>query len=271
MRGVVDTNQAARLPLQYMFTGTNQVRKQITLPPLVLGELLLRATPQPTFDRLKGFDIQCGLDLGDTMRTISRLDEAEMLKFKPFVNLAFNKPYERLYSALDVVRPVHTDWARKMKEGHLQFCGGMYDRAVVVREQLRRRSEAGIERFGTFGDAVRQLPSFRELVVTSITNGGQRQSRIADAAVLYDSVMRNPFLRRLWNSILFFLVSWSRQWQEQRLNFDPAATRDDWVDMTLPLYAAEGDVILTADSKVKLILEMVEPTGAVTAMNADNF
>jgi hypothetical protein len=271
MHGVVDTNQAARLPQQYQLTGTNQVKKQLTLPPFVLGEILLRANPEPTFERLKGFDIRCGLDLGDTMRAISPLSEEDLARFNPFVNPLFNEAYRRFYSALEEVKPKHREWAQRMKDGNLQFCGDMFQRAILVRKQLGRRNIGVVERFRDLNYAARQLPSFRELVVTSITNGGARQPRIANADALYQSVMGNPFLRRMWNSILFCLVSWSRQWQEQRLNFDPSPNRDDWVDMTLPLYAAPGDVILTADSKLKMLIEMVEPTGSVTTMNADGF
>jgi hypothetical protein len=271
MQAVIDTNQASRLPQQYLFTGTKQVRKTLTLPPFVLGEILLRINPEPTFERLKGFDIRCGLDLGDTMRAIAPLSEVDMAKFKPFVNPFFNEPYRRFYSALEEIKPAHRQWAQQMKNNHLQFCGDMFQRAIIVREQLRRRNVGNVERFRDLNDALRQLPSFRDLVVASVTNGGARQPRIANVETLYESVMGNSFLRRLWNSILFCLVSWSRQWQEQRLNFDPSPNRDDWVDVTLPLYAAPGDAIVTADSKLKMLIEMVEPTGLVTTMTADNF
>jgi len=39
-------------------------------------------------------------------------------------------------------------------------------------------------------------------------------------------------------------------YNHQYLNFDPTSDRDDWTDMTVPLYAAPGDTILTQDKKL---------------------
>jgi hypothetical protein len=270
MHGVIDTNQASRLPYQYKFTGRNQVRKQITLAPCVFGEILLRTNPHPTLEHLNEFDIRFGLEIGETIESISHLSEEQVLKFKPFVNPEFSTHYGNFYSGLSSPSVKHKTWAQNMKQNHQEFCDDMARRSILVRNQLQGRG-VRVERFRRLDDALNQLPSFQELVVTSVTNGGQRESQIADAATLYRAVMGNPFLSRMWKSILFFLVSWARQWQEQRLNFDPSPDRDDWVDMTLPLYAAQGDVILTADAKLKMMIAAVEPTGSVTTGNANEF
>jgi hypothetical protein len=270
MHGVIDTNQASQLPHQYKFTGRNKLSKQITLAPFVFGEILLRADPQPTLDRLKEFDIRYGLEVGETIKVIADLSEEQMPKFKPFVNPEFAPHYKNFYMGLLSTSQKHDVWAQQMKQGHRQLGGDMAQRTTVIRRQLRDRG-ARIERFHDLNDALDHLPSFPELVVTSVTNGGQRKPRIADAGTLYAAVMGNPFLSRMWKSILFFLVSWARQWHDQRLNFDPSADRDDWVDMTLPLYAAMGDVLLTADTKLKMVVRAVEPTGLVTTGNASDF
>ncbi len=41
---------------------------------------------------------------------------------------------------------------------------------------------------------LRQLPTFSELVISSVTNGGQRKPRIADPEALYQAIMANQFL-----------------------------------------------------------------------------
>ena len=65
--------------------------------------------------------------------------------------------------------------------------------------------------------------------------------------------------------MLFYVFSWNRLWTEERLNFDPSATRDDFVDITLPFYACDGDIILTEDGKLRDAVGEIEPTGKVTA------
>jgi hypothetical protein len=251
-------------------TGVNQPRKQITLAPFVFGEILLRENPNPTLDRLNQFDIRFGLEVGETIKSIATLSEDEMPKFKPFVNPDFVKHYGRFYSGLTSPTDKHKEWARATKDGHRDFCADMAKRTPLAREKLRNGG-IRVPKFRDLDDALEQTPSFQDLVVNSITNGGERETRIANAAALYRAVMANPFLSRMWRSILFSLVSWARQWQDQKLNFDPAAKRDDWVDMTLPLYAEQGDVILTADAKLKLLIAVVEPSGVVTTGNAVSF
>ena len=63
--------------------------------------------------------------------------------------------------------------------------------------------------------------------------------------------------------ILYYVISYSRAWADQAHNFDPSSTRDDWTDITLPLYAADGNIILTADNKLRTAIRMIEPSGAV--------
>src|SRR5580704_15281765 len=100
MHCVLDTNQASQLQPYFMFTGINQLKKQLTLAPFILGEILLRANPDPTLELLRGFDITFGLEVNAVAQAISELSEHEMLKFVPFVNPIFVPQYKRFYSAL---------------------------------------------------------------------------------------------------------------------------------------------------------------------------
>lgn len=270
MKGVIDTNQSSSLPLQYKFTGPNQPKKKITLPPFVFGEILLRANPDPTLKLLRQFEVQFGLDIGETIRSFSALPEDRMNRFTPFVNPLFARHYARLYSALDFVTDEHRNWARKTKADHLAFCGQMAREGLAFR---RRAVGQGAQpaKFNDLNDAINRTPFFRNVVVQSMTNAGQRPTNVANPDRLYATVMANPFLGRMWKSILFWHVSWSRNWNDQAKNFDASGKRDDWVDMTLPLYAADGDIILTADAKVKMAVAASEPQDAVTTGLAKDF
>ena len=66
-------------------------------------------------------------------------------------------------------------------------------------------------------------------------------------------------------------VSWSRLWQDQTLNFDPSPERDDIADMMLALYAANGDIILTNDNKLKKAIATIEGERGVTTRLANDF
>ena len=54
-------------------------------------------------------------------------------------------------------------------------------------------------------------------------------------------------------------------WVDQIHNFDASQSRDDWADITLPLYAEDGDVLVTADKKLCNAMKMVDPGGHVKA------
>jgi hypothetical protein len=102
-------------------------------------------------------------------------------------------------------------------------------------------------------------------VVDCVSNGSKRTFKVSDPTLLYSAVKQNQYLSRLFITILYYLVSWSRLWADQSLNFDPSATRDDWVDITLPFYAGDGDLILTADVKLQVAVGKIERSGKVTA------
>jgi len=114
-------------------------------------------------------------------------------------------------------------------------------------------------------EAVSGLPSFQEMVVNWVRNGGKRRCLIADQDDLYNAVMGSQHLGNFFKTILYYLISSSRAWQDQGHNFDPSDQRDDWTDITLPLYAARGDLILTDDKKLRNAVAMIEPSGVLRA------
>ena len=94
---------------------------------------------------------------------------------------------------------------------------------------------------------------------------------VSDNAVLYGAVMDNPFLGRLFRTILAYIISFSQAWDHanRQQNFGPEAVRDDWTDMTLSLYAGPGDLIVTADKKLRGAVEIVNPRGEVRTVLAE--
>ena len=109
-RGVLDTNQASCLPEANLFTGVNQFRKRLTLPPLVLAEILLRANPEPTLRRLRGYDVRLGIDLRQAFDLLSRVST----KFRPFAPDDIDLS-RFVTSALENPTDRHRNWARDQK------------------------------------------------------------------------------------------------------------------------------------------------------------
>jgi trehalose/maltose hydrolase-like predicted phosphorylase len=94
----------------------------------------------------------------------------------------------------------------------------------------------------------------------SVSENGQRPVAVANPDELYAAVMQNPYLSRFFKTMLYYTISFSRAWDDthQEHNFDPEEKRDDWTDITVPLYASSGDLIVTADKKLRGAVAMID-------------
>lgn len=285
--GVLDTNQAARLPEFRRYTGTNQIRKRLTLTPLVLAEILMRANPEPTLERLRQYEIRFGTELRPAFEEF-----ISGARFRPFV-----RDFPRLkflVSALEGPTDRHRSWASEQKiavRGYLGTMATVFENwrrlsreSEIEHERLRQIQLArGDERvrdserrrrpdkYDTLDEALNDdLLSFRSTVLFVFTNGRSRQSS-AEHAAMFERIMAEPCLRRFWRAFLYCNVSWGRQWQDQKRNFDPSPNRDDMTDLQLLLYAEDGDTIITADKLLPRMLPEVEPSGTIRVCLAEEF
>jgi hypothetical protein len=72
--------------------------------------------------------------------------------------------------------------------------------------------------------------------------------------------MTNPYLRRYFHALLYYVVSISRLWRDQRLNRDPPSTRDDLADLALSHYVGDGDIIVSKDGLVRQAFAAIDPS-----------
>jgi hypothetical protein len=75
--------------------------------------------------------------------------------------------------------------------------------------------------------------------------------------------MENVHLSTGFKALLFYILSWSRLWADQTLNYDPASNRDDWTDLTVAFYAADGDTVVTEDRYLQRAIKTIEPSGRI--------
>ncbi len=269
MRIVVDTNQAYKLPGGPNATKARLSVEGITLAPYVLGEILLRTKPQPTLTALRNFaDIRLGLEVGHVMEKVAGLTETEIVSFEPF-SLPSSPEYNLFMQVLTNPSPQIVGRAKQIKNNNRAFCGKMYNLSERFRtkvQNLRLKAPKYCDMNQALVNHGAEAQSFLgSLVVSSISNGSQRSVTVKDPELLYQAVMRNHHLARFFKTILYYTLSFARVWRPQIHNFDPNTNRDDWTDITLPLYASDGDIILTADAKLRNAIRMVNPCGVVVA------
>ena len=260
MYAVLDTNQALRLPRTGVREGCG-----LTLAPYVIAEILLRPDPGPTVRRIRAYEVRLGLQVHEVFDKLAPLYEDDIPHLQPFVQtgslIAPDSFYAGLYPELSPWLETVRNKAAVAKEAARAFCGSMLPRSVNARKLFT--SLGGAPKFRNLDEAVRYIDVWPECVADIVSSASKRRLAVSDPRRLYSAVMSNQFLARFFKSILCFQLSWFRLWDDQSLNFDPSSQRDDFTDLTLPLYAGNGDVILTEDKKVQRLLGVVDPDGVV--------
>ncbi len=77
--------------------------------------------------------------------------------------------------------------------------------------------------------------------------------------------MRNQHLRRFFSVFFYYSLAMFHLWENQTSNVDPSEDRDDWTDLSLPLYAKDGDIIVSEDRLLRKAIKTVEPDGRIVA------
>lgn len=273
MRIVPDTNQAGLIYPNTHGDGVN-------LAPYVLAELLLYPNPKPRL-HLASMSIRLGLEPPHVMKALSRMDEEGILTFEPFPGeMSPNyEIYKELLGAMSKPAEKHLKWASKVKDNNLKFCSGQISRAQgfrkCVRDMVAQDKLTSVPKFSSSQQLIdsvgcTEVSFLGELIVSSISSGGKRECKVEDPKLLFKAVMGNQYLKGFFMVLLCYLISFSRAWAHslQKLNFDPSKRRDDWTDMTLPLYARRGDCIVTGDTKLKNILAVAFPEDEVIIKTA---
>ncbi len=276
---VLDTNQAG-IFCDRLGKEPRLLSRDVTLPPNVLAELILWRK-QAVLNHLYALKPRVGLALGDVTSTLARCNDGEIRAFRPFPSptTVGSELYDELVNAFKGPSHFQHQWATNLKAKNKAFGGLMKNCALDFRKHIRDKTSAGsiqgTYRFASITDAFDAFGKGAQSFVGSVVNGGvseggKREVTITDPDKLYDAVMANPFVGGLFKMILFYILSYSRMWDHdhRNLNFDPAANRDDWTDMTIPLYAAPGDTILTQDTMFCDAIATVYGTGNLIVKKA---
>lgn len=250
MRIVIDSNQIFPF-LEKM--DPSGAKREVTLAPYVFAEALLHKAQQQV-DLLRSFDVLFGLEPSDVMAAVAGLNEEGILGFMP---------YDTTFTLPTKVNQEDISTAQIVKARNRVFADTMFSSAKLFRKRLR--DEQLKHKFSGFSETLEllELSFLQSLVFGSVSNGNSRTLKVPDEKSLYIAVMHNHHLSRHFKMIFYYVISYSRLWVDQTHNFDPSSGIDDWTDITLPLYAGDGDIILTADTKLQTAIRTVESSDAV--------
>ncbi len=268
MRLIIDSNQICRFPNTTDLSKFTGKYDGVTLAPYVLAEVIISERRAEYLSRIHTFDVKLGIEPDYMGKLVAESSEQEVLAFEPFLqeSHAFYIDYERAMSnpsSDDIIS------ATRMKDRNLQICAALRDAAKMYRQLAQKDENIKHLRFRNMKEAVSSEfgngnKSFLSLHVSSfISGGGERNVVVSNR--LFDVVMRNQHLRRFFSVFFYYSLAMFHLWENQTSNVDPSEDRDDWTDLSLPLYAKDGDIIVSEDRLLRKAIKTVEPDGRIVA------
>lgn len=272
MNLIIDCNQASRLPTDRAKTKPHS----LSLSPKVLAEIFLRTNPIPTLERIRHYHFKVGLDIADVMLELSRMPPEEITSFEPFYSQrkTYQQDYEGLIAGIHKPTPDHAAWAAKTKEANLEMCAQLIAQSQLARKAMKEVVREHRKQLEMYNVSAEEKPSSYEVFLPYETpNSGNLSFTVLSQSLhgygceanrieqIYGAVMSNPYLRRLFRCLEAYFVGRAGGWKDQENNFSPSLRQDDVTDILLPLYAADGDAIITEDKMITKLVGLVEVGG----------
>jgi hypothetical protein len=259
---VVDTNQARNIPLTLRRGRITGRARGLVLPPYLLAEVLQRG-PEPrreTLAALSRYPVRIGLEPSVVFEAVARLAPNQIRGFEPFPasgSVTANRYAELLNEVGPTVSGPALRWARDVSADSRRFADRLTRQAMAARQRFR---ENNVGRVGNF-DELRPMMDGVDSFVGRLVVEALSEHRVEPAPSLesvYRAVLRNAHLAHMFKALLYYLISVSRLWRNQRLNRDVGAS--DWVDLTMTLYVGRRDVLISRDRLLADIFATVDPT-----------
>lgn len=262
MRLVVDTNQADAIRRSYQALPAEH-RPSLLIPPLVWAELVLGLGERRRRALLR-FDLRFGMDMGAVFDRLARLDEDQIRGFVP-IRTDNREAHRQVRFNFEHPTTTHFTFARQIRADAIRHRDtfGPYLQGV---RRLNRDAVALANQRGEPGPAFVEWADVREAEPILFTDaeapyrrwfvreiatdydGNPRPIRCRSEQSLFDAVWDNLIFRRFLRAIAIVNFGYAGGvWGNPRLNMPFAPGRNDDTDLSLLLYARDGDVILTQD------------------------
>ncbi len=268
MRFVIDTNQVSAVARTVEFDGTQYQDVTIVLPPLVWAETTLGANAQHRLCQLGKYRVLFGMDEDAVWTDVSRLTDKEIPHFVPIIPI-HTSYHELLSQSLTQRIPILYDQARRIREYHRELEALATQKIRLARKSYRDAKSRGEqviladdyetiqEAMGIYGRDAKS--PIGQVVLASVGKATHGQACIRSDEALYAAVLANPYLSRFCRLVLCTKLGWAKAWKNNALNVDMSENQHDYPDMSLVLYARDGDTIVTADDQLTLRIRHIEP------------
>jgi hypothetical protein len=267
MRFVIDNNEVTNILKTTQLTRAQKERLTVVLPPLVWAEAVLG----PHRARLYGlldYGIRFGIDVAQVLRNAATATDAQLRNVDSLVRKG-SLTHRRCLYELKTCPPERLLRAREIKDGNLADMDRNYRLFQAACRQARdarsRGGEPGLLKDLPSLDAAIAALGDRLNIPFHAPDDDPAPARTFRELLTSGNVRLENFVR--FDMCLNFARTGS--WKDKNLNVaGPSGKRDDVPDMTLPLYADAGDIIVTGEKEKKFgrLFRMGDPMKQVRVM-----
>ncbi|MEK6676870.1 MAG: hypothetical protein AABZ47_14595 [Planctomycetota bacterium] len=226
-------------------TPSQKRRITLILPPRVWSEASLGPSPIERLTGLTEFVLRFGMEWGHVSRVARTLTDAQLASFQPIVPNKSRLHRSFLNLLMNGTEFVAED-ARQMKQEVLSTNEDVSSFIAADNKQTRDALSRG-----------ENIVLVRD--VLDIDHVKQNVSNCEWFGLSYERIRINPILHRCVKLYVHVHLGYANCWRDKTLNVTVGPGRDDFTDISLALYAADGDVILTADKKFGDAFRSIDP------------
>ena len=286
MRLIIDTNQTnpIRFNHQKLERGAYPT---LVIPFLVWVELLAGPDAVKRRRALQKFPLLFGMEMGRIFDALATLSEQQIRSFVP-IYPECSQVHKTI--AKTFVHPTHgqKNTAREIRQSGQRYRQRMINQFPDLRKKHKKQNMAAQARgetqeytkWSTIQDCEHDLflkvdaPFRRELIedVSTDANGNARSIVAESDNAMFDAAWANPMLRRFIQLQALVRLGYAQNvWEDSELNRLPKMNQDDRPDISLVLYARNGDTILTADNSIKQRIRHVDKAESVNLSTWDDW
>ena len=278
MNLVLDNNQLSEIPKITEVIRRDRKVDRIVLSAHSLAEMLLRRNYRERLAHLEPFRLYFGFEACTIAERLTTLPLKRIPEFQPYYSQWSDEGFSLEY-IVENADAENVAWGRKVKDESLEFSHNMLAASQRMAREFKKIPREKRPRYRGIEEAMKGLAIGKDsylssLILESLSNGGKRQIHAGANQKFVRAVMSNQYLARFFGGVFCYTIGISKLWNVlglPRLQADPRKDRDDWTDFITYGYAADGDVILTADKIFREFIQLCEPDGRVRALTVDEF
>lgn len=288
MRLIVDSNQADPIRSTYKKLDKGKY-PTLVIPYLVWCEMLEGRDAEIRRQALNEFPLLFGLGFEEISYTLANLSESQIRDFVPIYSEG-SPLHNKIASAFvdppdDKINEAKSGRANRKKHRQQMTINLPQLRKVHRDQDATAKSRGEIVENVPWsnihdGEAQKQLflnedGLFRKFFLDDVrtdSDGDQRTVLAKSDNDLFDAAWDNPMLRRYLLLRAVVQLGYSQNvWSDKRLNRPPSEQHDDEPDVSLVLYAEDGDTILTADENIRYSIRHIDPKSRVKLSTWDEW